>query len=308
MRPDELERIEAAMRERVAALPPRPADGWARVERRIRRYRVQRAATAAGAALAAVIALAVLFTLPPKPGPVVVRPGPVTTVPGPAPTTTSTTTPPARGEATRRTTPAPADGPGTTRPGTPAGRGRTDAAGPGGEPGPGPGSGGQPGAGGGNPAPVDPPDTTMAAGEGTMFSFASDPADSIGRGEQGTLRPPALTFTLEENPNLGDKGTVRVTVRNADTWWFITFVAPSGEALRPGSYPGAQRPSYPAASMPGLYVTADSRGCNVVSGRFTIHELTRDGDGKLRGFMASFTQHCESASRPPLVGTVRVAP
>jgi hypothetical protein len=103
MRPDELERIEAAMRERVAALPPRPADGWARVERRIRRYRMQRAATAAGAALAAALALAVLFTMPPKPGPVVVRPGPVTTVPGPAPTTTSTTTPPTRKAAAGRT-------------------------------------------------------------------------------------------------------------------------------------------------------------------------------------------------------------
>jgi len=294
MRPDELERIEAAMRERVAALPPRPADGWARVERRIRRYRMQRAATAAGAALAAALALAVLFTMPPKPGPVVVRPGPVTTVTGPAPTTTSTTTPPTRKAAAGRTPTGPEGATGATRAGTPAGpgTGRQAATGPGTTR---PDRNSGPSA----TAPVDP-----GPRPGNRLTLTSEAGEPVAQGQPVDLTDPEMQFGFLPEP-YAPEGGVRMWITNPTPLdWTIDLAPPRGESLHAGAYTGATLPGDSSGREPVLRVARNDRGCDKVFGSFTIHRIEPGEEGLPSLLDVSFVQHCGTPDGPALRGRV----
>jgi hypothetical protein len=53
-----------------------------------------------------------------------------------------------------------------------------------------------------------------------------------------------------------------------------------------------------------LDVSGDG-GCNELSGRFVLHELTCGGDGKVQKLAVDFEQHCEVATAPPLFGFLR---
>jgi hypothetical protein len=98
-----IEELEAALSAHAAGMRPRPDQGWAQVQRRMRRHRRQRIATLATAAAAAVVlAVFVVGVLPgsdPAPRPVAPVVEPSTTAP--APTVTTTARPP---ETTARVT------------------------------------------------------------------------------------------------------------------------------------------------------------------------------------------------------------
>ncbi|HYY59341.1 MAG TPA: carboxypeptidase regulatory-like domain-containing protein, partial [Pyrinomonadaceae bacterium] len=57
---------------------------------------------------------------------------------------------------------------------------------------------------------------------------------------------------------------------------------------------------------PGLEIAGDGRGCNTLTGSFTVHEVTLDYSGsspKVLTFAASFEQHCEGGPAA-LIGTL----
>ncbi|MGF9765118.1 hypothetical protein AAII07_59775, partial [Microvirga sp. 0TCS3.31] len=88
----------------------------------------------------------------------------------------------------------------------------------------------------------------------------------------------------------------------ADDWWDAQFRAPQGQILLPGrTYTGATRYGFNAGN-PGLDVSGNGRGCNTLTGQFTVHEATYD-NGYLTSFRISFEQHCEG-STPALRGEV----
>jgi hypothetical protein len=84
-------------------------------------------------------------------------------------------------------------------------------------------------------------------------------------------------------------------------WWYGDFVPEQGDILAAGSTYEATR--YPFnGSGAGMDVSGEGRGCNQLSGTFTVTEATFDEDGRLRTFGTSFEQHCEHMT-PALRGT-----
>ena len=85
-----------------------------------------------------------------------------------------------------------------------------------------------------------------------------------------------------------------------DVTWAVAMAARTGERLAPQTYEGAQR--FADATHPGLDVSGEGRGCNTVTGRFTV--LTADFTGTtVNHFRATFEEHCEGLA-PTLRGEV----
>lgn len=57
--------------------------------------------------------------------------------------------------------------------------------------------------------------------------------------------------------------------------------------------------------MAGLNIGGNGRGCNTLSGSFTVHDIVQQADSVER-FMADFTQYCESETNPPLTGRLSI--
>jgi hypothetical protein len=57
----------------------------------------------------------------------------------------------------------------------------------------------------------------------------------------------------------------------------------------------AERSAFASPGHPGIDISGDGRGCNTITGRFEIRELTWSG-GVLNAFTATFEQHCEGGS------------
>jgi hypothetical protein len=122
--------------------------------------------------------------------------------------------------------------------------------------------------------------------------MTSDPGDFIGAGGTYSLGPSthqisvfagpdSVQFHLEDPADAGD-------------FWDGSFGAPPGQTLAIGTYAGAQRYSF-AGSAPGLEIDGRGRGCNMLTGSFTVDAIAFDPNGALRTFIVRFEQHCEGA-------------
>jgi hypothetical protein len=83
------------------------------------------------------------------------------------------------------------------------------------------------------------------------------------------------------------------------------FSAPDGQQLTPGSYPGAFRDVSQQPGQPGLSVSGDNGGCNMLTGSFTVLDAVYGANGDVERFDATFEQHCED-NIPALHGEVRI--
>jgi hypothetical protein len=129
------------------------------------------------------------------------------------------------------------------------------------------------------------------------YEFVSDENDYIGSGETRSYTNSTTVFGLSGTVNrLG----FSVSGRRDD--WHGTIAPPPGEELAVGTYTGARR--FNDEGGPQLDVSGNGRGCNQLTGSFTIHELVADADGKVTAVWLSFEQHCEGGE-PALRGTFR---
>jgi len=150
--------------------------------------------------------------------------------------------------------------------------------------------------------------TSAEAGQ-TVFHFTSEPGDFIGLGQELTLTPADANFNVNRN----FAGGVSIFINNFSfpnpprlIFWFTDFAAPFGVDLMPGAYEGATRFPFNDASVPGLSISGDGRGCNTLTGRFDVLEATYDIiSGEVISFAVDFEQHCEGAP-PALFGSVRI--
>ncbi|HEY3268779.1 MAG TPA: PEP-CTERM sorting domain-containing protein [Armatimonadota bacterium] len=80
-----------------------------------------------------------------------------------------------------------------------------------------------------------------------------------------------------------------------------------GLPLQPGTYRNAVRSVVAGPGQPGLDVSFAGRGCNQLTGQFTIEDVSffraPSGVLKLGNLTATFEQHCEGAS-PALFGAL----
>lgn len=125
----------------------------------------------------------------------------------------------------------------------------------------------------------------------TQISFGGDPGDYItgGRSYRYDARNAVLGFTR----NFGNGVSASI---NGDTFWWLDFAAAGGAALAPGVYENAQRFPFHDAGSPGLALYGDGRGCNTLSGRFTVHQAEFDAAGQPSRLEIDFEQHCEGAA------------
>jgi hypothetical protein len=141
--------------------------------------------------------------------------------------------------------------------------------------------------------------TVALAGSGiaghTAWAMRSDPGDWIGAGEDWVYSPATATIVGSGNDSL---------VSLSADGWTATFEADSGHTLLPGTtFSGAVRYPFNDSSEPGLDVSGHGRGCNELTGTFTVHEAAFDEGGELERFSVSFEQHCEGGS-PALRGSI----
>jgi hypothetical protein len=147
---------------------------------------------------------------------------------------------------------------------------------------------------------------TSAAGAATAQSasltMTSDQGDFIGDGRQYSYD----TSAGDVFGSSGTRQTVNIDLRAANgDWWYLDFAAPAGQALVPMTYDSATRYLFQGPGAPGLSVAGNGRGCNTLTGSFTVTEVTFDPFGNLERFAADFEQHCEGA-QPALRGHVQL--
>jgi hypothetical protein len=97
-------------------------------------------------------------------------------------------------------------------------------------------------------------------------------------------------------------GGVALELDGAESWDF-EIAPPYGRDLERGVYEGAHRMTVHWPANPGMSVSGDA-GCNFLTGRFEILEISFRRDGSLGSIAFDFEQHCEGAT-PALFGMVR---
>jgi hypothetical protein len=104
-------------------------------------------------------------------------------------------------------------------------------------------------------------------------------------------QPDYITFTM---------GTVTSSL-DTNTYAVLQFSTVAlGTPLEPGTYDNAQRAAFATSGHPGLDVSFQNRGSNVLTGSFTINELSfftnQSGALQIGSFSVSFSQSSDNNS------------
>src|SRR5437870_4871150 len=144
-----------------------------------------------------------------------------------------------------------------------------------------------------------------AKAEETALYFSSSPNDYIGGGQQRYHAPPQVSFTVTSNPA---NSRISFSVTNFNTspsiWWYLDFAAANNVPLVPGRYLNAVRYPFQDPSQNGLSLGGEGRGCNTLTGEFTVLESVYGSGGTVVRFAADFIQHCEGGTAA-LYGGIR---
>jgi hypothetical protein len=138
----------------------------------------------------------------------------------------------------------------------------------------------------------------------TFFSFASDAGDPVGGGQSSSYSLASAKFTAWAHPSRPAVNISMMDPQAAVFGWEISFEAPSGVRLLPGTYANATRYPTQAPGVPGLAVFG-STGCNALTGSFTVSEATYGPQGEVLRFRATFEQHCQG-NVPALRGEIYI--
>jgi len=137
-----------------------------------------------------------------------------------------------------------------------------------------------------------------AVGSQTGLTMVSDAGDYIGQGLGYSYTSTNATIPVSG----GAQGVhASIDATNGD-WWYLDFVPGSGGALTAGTTYSATR--YPFnGSGPGMSISGNGRGCNTLTGTFTVNSISTALDGSVSSASITFEQHCEGFV-PALRGTL----
>ena len=145
----------------------------------------------------------------------------------------------------------------------------------------------------------------VSAGQYILY-MESSPGDYIGQGSTWAYTDADVSFRTTQNWQNG--ASVYLSGSSFDRWinWNLDFSSATGAPLEPGYYGNATRYPFNHFIGPtnGLAVGGMGRGCNRLSGDFTVREVQYGSDGGLEKLAVDFTQRCEEFM-PPLVGSLR---
>ena len=138
-----------------------------------------------------------------------------------------------------------------------------------------------------------------AAAQATALVFQSEPGDPVGNGVAKSWSTSDATFSVSRNVRNGI--SVRVDGGVA-FWWYLDFSLPGNRQITAGHYTGAMR--YPFTPFVGMSVHGSGIGCNALTGRYLVREVTYGPGGEVLQFAVDVEQHCEDAS-PALFAALR---
>ena len=133
----------------------------------------------------------------------------------------------------------------------------------------------------------------------TFLYLNSEAGDYIGQGQTKTITDNDQTFSASRNYDNG----VSIST-SGSLWWTINFAAAGNLELSPGYYDNAIRFPFQAITQNGLSASGEGRGCNTLTGRYYIHEVSFIAD-EVNVFAADFEQYCGN-STSKLTGSVRI--
>ncbi len=158
------------------------------------------------------------------------------------------------------------------------------------------------------PAPAGavtlPPGSVAVPTSGTFLYLSSQPGDYVGGGAEYLYTSADSTINAQLPPG-GEYFAAYVLQGSYVRLWDVAIAAPLGQPLAVGAYPGAVNVAARTYAAPGLAVSSDTRGCNMISGRFDVTGLSHAPSGELLLFDATFEQHCEGATAA-LFGRIRI--
>jgi hypothetical protein len=156
-----------------------------------------------------------------------------------------------------------------------------------------------PPAGAAPPAPPLPsPPRRLVPGPWSL-TVTGEPTESITSGQTFVLGSAGEAINV-----LADPTQLIVDITPAgDLPWSFLIGAPPGQALVSGATYSAVRDTRVVPPFASLDVSGRGRGCNMLTGTFTVDALAFDPDGLLRTALVHFEQHCEQPTAPALRGT-----
>lgn len=138
------------------------------------------------------------------------------------------------------------------------------------------------------------PASAQAVATGSL-SFSGDPGDYISGGGSyaySTGGGDVLTVSGSADDN---HINVSVSAKNSD-WWYLDLAAPAGQALKAGTYDGATRYPFQGGTAPGLSLDGNGRGCNTLTGTFSVQNIVFGPNGYVQTLDATYEQHCEGGT------------
>jgi hypothetical protein len=138
--------------------------------------------------------------------------------------------------------------------------------------------------------------------DSTLLSLVSEPGDFVGAGQQFVFTPADGSFSAVRNFNNGV--SLSFTTPTFSHFWYLDFGAADNQVLTVGPYSGAVRFPFQPPGIPGLSVSGDGRGCNMLTGSFQVLDVAYGPGNDILSFRATFEQHCEGAP-PALRGEIR---
>lgn len=151
-----------------------------------------------------------------------------------------------------------------------------------------------------NRQPVEVEDSYTVAEDGVLtvgippfyhVHLESEPGDFVG---QGLTRDFTAADGRFSSLTAGSRTAHMFFNSNTESW---SFRFSDAEFLKPGTYASALR-----NGSPSIEINANGRGCNTVSGQFTIDQILHAFDGSVLTFVGSFEQSCDGG--PLLRGTI----
>ncbi len=136
----------------------------------------------------------------------------------------------------------------------------------------------------------------------SYISVDSRPGEFIGDGIVRTLRGGGAATLLVQR-GITDQAQI-VTYNDGTLGFYLAFQGTNGLPLAPGDYGHATRYPLNPPSAPGLSVMGNGHGCNTLTGRFIVREVSFDGSGNAQKLAIDFVQYCD-ANPSPLYGAVR---
>ncbi|GAA1608864.1 hypothetical protein [Catellatospora bangladeshensis] len=132
----------------------------------------------------------------------------------------------------------------------------------------------------------------------TRLTFSGDDSISMNQSYAYTSTTPGLTVSLQwytsglkvDLRGVSDVPHLPIGATWGQDWWTLELSAAGGQELAVGTVTGAKRIPYQDGAA-GMDLSGSGRGCNTLTGSFTIHELAVT-DGTLERLNLTFEQQC----------------